>query len=608
MGILSKVAAFGLAAAAIMAPGAHAYQPSDVCSVEISLKYTQPSVFTQTFTIANGQDSSQDATGSMSLQPGTFTVETKGLLCAEHGGGTAYIGESTEQVIDGSEDANIALSIMALDQEVYGSTDQNTDYAPVVVSVSVSPNHHVKYGDDVQITVGAIDPIDGVNPGGYALTTPDGTPGGTFDTQTCTAGTACTITYTAGDPDNGNIRWAMEVSDATSSLKDNVEGYFVVDPTSGVDFTVANYHAPAFAATENLAPANGQVAYGTGNQATFDVVVQDIDISKLGDSVTLAIKSVTEVATVIQQGSAQQTIACDVSDLTGWDTALAHSTDHTKFTLTYDPWNNANNNGHNAAHWGETWCEFEFEATDSQGLSGHTMTFTVSAIGEPNTNSAFGQVPYFQQVFVSDSSPSTGDTLTLSVTYTDPDSNTKLTITPDASFSDTAPIIVDDNDCTAAACVEAYELNIIAEGSYTVVLLLEDMDDPALTQTKTLSFVAPSRRSRRGSGNACDSQTFNTQITMGDGEVHASADCMGTEGSSNGGAADGAADGATAGASGTGMVLAAAGTAALVALVVGTAVGAKLAGRRAANNAHPNRRPSAQIDLEGNNQQPGIDL
>merc|ERR1711988_1362100 len=106
------------------------------------------------------------------------------------------------------------------------------------------------------------------------------------------------------------------------------------------------------------------------------------------------------------------------------------------------------------------------------------------------------------------------------------------------------------------------------------------MDDPALTQTKTLSFVAPpSRRSRRGSGNACDSQTFNTQITMGDGEVHASADCMGTEGSSNGGAADGAADGATAGASGTGMVLAAAGTAALVALVVGTAVGAKLAGR-----------------------------
>jgi len=133
------------------------------------------------------------------------------------------------------------------------------------------------------------------------------------------------------------------------------------------------------------------------------------------------------------------------------------------------------------------------------------------------------------------------------------------------------------------------------------------MDDSALTQTKTLSFVAPSRRSRRGSGE-CDSQTFNTQITMGDGEVHASADCMGTEGSSNGGAADGAADGATAGASGTGMVLAAAGTAALVALVVGTAVGAKLAGRRAANNAHPNRRPSAQIDLEGNNQQPGIDL
>jgi|ERR1711924_58126 len=88
----------------------------------------------------------------------------------------------------------------------------------------------------------------------------------------------------------------------------------------------------------------------------------------------------------------------------------------TKFTLTYDPWNNANNNGHNAAHWGETWCEFEFEATDSQGLSGHTMSFTVSAIGEPNTNSAFGQVPYFQQVFVSDSSPSIGDTLTLSVT------------------------------------------------------------------------------------------------------------------------------------------------------------------------------------------------
>jgi len=43
---------------------------------------------------------------------------------------------STEQTIDGTEDADIGVSITALDQQVYGATDQNKDYAPVVVSVA----------------------------------------------------------------------------------------------------------------------------------------------------------------------------------------------------------------------------------------------------------------------------------------------------------------------------------------------------------------------------------------------------------------------------------------------------------------------------------------
>ena len=74
-GLAPLSAAFAVAAAAALASAplrAAAYDFGDVCKVVITLKYTAPSVYEQSFSIESNQQSvTQDATASLQIQPGT---------------------------------------------------------------------------------------------------------------------------------------------------------------------------------------------------------------------------------------------------------------------------------------------------------------------------------------------------------------------------------------------------------------------------------------------------------------------------------------------------------------------------------------------------------
>jgi len=503
-GLAPLSTAFAVAAAAALASAplrAAAYDFGDVCKVVITLKYTAPSVYEQSFSIESNQQSvTQDATASLQIQPGTFTLKTEGKLCNDLAN-NAFTGTSLATTIDGTENTDVAITVKALDTEVYAGVSQNADYAPIIVSVSVTPSHHVKYGDDVTISVGAIDPVDGVDPGGFALTIPNADANGAFDTQTCGAGTSCAVTYTAAAGDEGNIEFSMKVNDAASSLSDTVNGYIRVDPSTGVDFQVANYHAPQLEPMENLSPANGQVAWDA--TATFDVVVKDVDISRLNDLITISASTSVSQQLTEQHDSGMQTLACQASDL-AWSAAGSAYTDGTddkhKFEVTWDPWT-SQKGATTQADWGETWCEFEFTPKDSMLLVGSAVKFTLGAVGTANSGGGFGQVPYFQQIFVSDYSPATGDTLTLFLTYHDPDSNVKLTVTPDAAFSNDAATVVGAQDCSSVPCQEQVTISVNSQGAHSITLELEDADDSTLKHTKVLTFEAPTRRLRRASGD-----------------------------------------------------------------------------------------------------------
>lgn len=589
-GLVRAGAALALAAAAALtsAPLAAAYDFSDVCKVVITLDYTAPSVSQHSFSITSAQQSdTQDATVSLQIQPGTFTLKTEGKLCGDLTN-NAFTGTSLETTIDGTEDTDVAITVKALDTQAYAGLSQNKDYAPIIVSVSVSPGHHVKYGDDVTISVGAIDPIDGVDPGAYALTTPNGDTHGTFDTQSCGGGTSCDVTYTAAEGDDGNIAFSMEVTDAGSSgLTDTVSGYIRVDPSTGVDFQVANYHAPQLENMENLVPSNGQVAWeGT---ATFDVVVKDIDISRLSDAVTIAATAVVSQQLTEQHDSGMQTLACQVNDL-AWSVPGAPYTDGSddkhKFAVTWDPWTSQKATT-TQADWGETWCEFTFTPTDSEGLVGSAVTFTLGAVGTSNSGGGFGQLPHFQYIFVSDYSPATGDDLTLFLTYTDPDSDVKLTVTPDVAFSSDGVQVIGAQPCTP--CQEQVTINVASQGTHSVTLELEDATDPTLKHTKVLTFEAPARRFRRAEGNGdmgdMKFQISGGQLTttvggrMGDNAAPAGGGAgssdgrvPGGEGGGNSGEGSGSGDGGFSSAAFGGAVV---GTALVVAMV-GVAVASKL--------------------------------
>lgn len=616
MATFSKAfAAFGLAVAgAFLVPSTLAYEMDEVCSVKVTLDYTAPQVSQHVFEISGaGQNSNQDATGEMLLMPGTFTLKTDGYLCAD-ANVLGFTGSSTSTTIDGTTD--VQISITALDQEVYSTLSQNTDYAPVIVSVSVTPKH-AKYGDDVTITVGAIDPVDGVNPASYTLTFPDANAAGLTDHVTdggtsCVDGTAgwgtdgssCAVVYTAVSPDSGNIKFNMVVADAGGQT-DTVDGYLVVDPTSGVQFEVANYHAPIFANMEALAPSDGKVAWE--QTATFDVVVDDSDIVKLGDVVEITVVSATAVAQLTEQHDpSMQTLNCLTADVTV--AAFAASTDGTdqvKFSASWAPWAQVEVAGTAQSDWGETWCEFEFQATDSRGLSGHTVKYTLAAIGTANTGGGFGQVPYFTQIFVSDFSPAAGDVITIHVTYTDPDTNVKLTITPDAAFSSDAPTTVAAHDCTGG-CQESYPVSITAAGAFDIVLELEDATDSQLKHTQTLSFVAPSRHRRSASGaNKLQFAIKGNELSYSVSGLNAGGSTGGRDlqdEGNKGGGSDGSND------SGFSTRTVAGGAAAIGMLVVVVAAAVITKARRSPANAEDQemRRPSIVVHDE--NQQQGIDL
>jgi len=340
-------------------PAVSAYQAADVCSVTVTIAYTLPTSFELSFTIDD-----QSTTGSVSLQPGTFTIAINGNLCA---GGIGFTGTSTSTVITGLETSPVSVSITALDTEVFAGEDQTADFAPIIISVSVSPTK-IRYNETTTLLFGAIDPAPGIDPTGYSLVMSGA---GTFNPagKSCGAGTTCSIDYTAASDDAGNLPFTLTVTDGLNT--DAVTGYVAIDSSGAVNFDVGNYHAPEIGTVSSS--GDSKANYGTVEVVTVPVTDVDLAIPALSDTVTLTI-NISEVQTLLDGD--QASIGCSMAHVN--QTVTDTGADTKDFSVTWDPWYGDANS---AEFYGETWCKFTFVITDSQSLTSQVIEFTMAAIG-----------------------------------------------------------------------------------------------------------------------------------------------------------------------------------------------------------------------------------
>ena len=92
----------------------------------------------------------------------------------------------------------------------------------------------------------------------------------------------------------------------------------------------------------------------------------------------------------------------------------------------------------------------------------------------------FGQLPLFSVIFVEDYAPTVGDNVSFSLTFSDPDSTTTLTVTPgDLSATVVGPWAA--LDCTSSSCTQEFTL-IIGATTGPLSMFIKVVDDADATK------------------------------------------------------------------------------------------------------------------------------
>jgi hypothetical protein len=166
--------------------------------------------------------------------------------------------------------------------------------------------------------------------------------------------------------------------------------------------------------------------------------------------------------------------------------------------------------------YGETFCTFTIEATDSYSQTSQQMTFVASVAGSAVVASSSGQLPQFNLV-MAESTVTQGTTTTLTFKYTDADDNVAYGVEGTSlgvSDSNTA------EDCTAS-CTKSVSIAIAADaptGAQDVIITLTDASGLTATHTVTYTVEASARRRRAA---ATEVATLSTTIRVEDGVFYA---------------------------------------------------------------------------------------
>lgn len=512
--MLHHASSMAMMGCALLASSAMAFNPSEIDKVDITVDYTDDA---KDFTFRMDD---QDVEVNFELQPGTFKIKIQGWLIGQEDTepGKAFYGESGDTVVTGAETTPTTIAITVLDQETYsGPNDESVELAPIIVSVSVSPAV-IRAGDAPAVmTFAAVDPNIGEEPGAWVLSMGSGFTGFAHvsgnagaNAKECAAGTDCGISYTAQLNDYGNIPFSMEVSDAdgNGAGSDSVSGFVAIDSTGAVVIDASVYHIPEIL-DGSVTQDSSFVNYGAANSITVTVPVNDWDLgtgletdSDVTVSLTVAESAVSPLTETAQgvactSGDAGCTkgITCDVNDVTITSTAAVGQVK--TFSLKWEPWVN---NLDGATAYGETWCEFTFNAVDSQSLVSQTTTVVLAAIGTSSTGGSFTQVPLFEVIAVETYSPSLGDVVEFLVYMRDPDSSFTLDV-DQAAVSDTAAQSFSLTGCTTQ-CSQSFSVPMdktgLVAGAYVVELKLTDAANPNLQDVRSLDFnVQSARRGRR---------------------------------------------------------------------------------------------------------------
>jgi len=575
---------------ALLVGMASAFNPDEVDKVDITVDY---SVGGSDFTFRMDD---QDLEANFALQPGTFKIKIQGWLDGEEdnvGVGEAFYGESADTVVTGAETTPITIAITVLDQEVYDSNnDESIDAAPIFVSLSVSPSV-IRAGETATLTFTSVDPNIGEQPGSYSLgmggdisafTQVQGTAGN--NDKECGSGGVCGIEYQASAGDYGNIPFTMTVFDADDAgLTDTVSGNVAIDSTGAVIIDANVYHIPEIL-DGTVSQSSQVVNYGAANSAIITIPVNDWDLgtgleSEGEISLDLAVaESAVSPLTEDAQGvdcvagspGCQSGIACNLADVT----INTSFTGQVKtFTLTWAPWAS---NTDPMADYGETWCEFTFNARDSQNLVSQTTTVVMAAIGTASLGGSFTKLPLFEVIAVETYTPTISETVEFLLFMRDPDSSFTLDVAQgELSDTDTQSFLMDDASCTTQ-CSKKFSVQLdktgLTAGAASVTITLTDSTDPNLVDTRVLSFTVQSarRRGRRSIGSQLarrsDAPSLGMDFSIENGMMQVSKTGNWAVGSGNGGNSDAPASGAAGLSAGIVAGIATGGALALIAVGV----------------------------------------
>lgn len=484
-----------ISAIGLMSFGANAYLISDTCGVDITVSYTSPSAFDFVISLTNGQ-----TTGELTMQPGTFTVTVDAMLCSDPST-VAFTGESNAITLDGSENTATSVDITILDQETFSVTtiDQSVDYDPIIISMTITPGT-IGIGESATVSIGALDPAPGKDVESFVLTPPSNA-NGAFDKTTCTTGTSCSYVYTSAAGDSGNLEFSVEVQDESGN-SDAATGVISVDDTSVVNLNVnsnAGNSAPTID-TEEASPTDLHAIGDTEGTITISLTVSDAD----GDAMTIN----TNISALSTEGTAPFT-GCDTADVTVTGSGSA-------FTVVWSPWN-AGDTGY-----GTQWCTLTVQVEDSNGAaqsnfySYNVVSMQTATSGPANATAP----PVFLTTYLSSSSPTSGDEVTVYARYFDDDSGE--TVSAAVAYG-TATTTTSDFTVAAATCTSAspceFTTTFLANGpnqAHDIVITITDSESNTATVTKSITISASGGGRRRAQDGTV---TGVTSMEIKDGKL-----------------------------------------------------------------------------------------
>jgi hypothetical protein len=324
------------------------------------------------------------------------------------------------------------------------------------------------------------------------------------------------LTYEAASPDNGNIKFEFVATDTDgANSANNPSAYFLVNPNADFSIDVQKIHKPVIlSAGAAFTPTSRRLVLGTTETLTVTVNVEDDDLALAwGDSHT-ATATLAKASFVSTDGS-QQEVACGTATAVAGTAVVQGATSYTPFTITWSPATSLPG-GFDPAVYGETFCTFTIEATDSYSQTSQQMTFVASVAGSAVVASSSGQLPQFNLV-MAESTVTQGTTTTLTFKYTDADDNVAYGVEGTSlgvSDSNTA------EDCTAS-CTKSVSIAIAADaptGAQDVIITLTDASGLTATHTVTYTVEASARRRRAA---ATEVATLSTTIRVEDGVFYA---------------------------------------------------------------------------------------